>query len=283
MIAESNRSTDVQIGNSNAVAETVVTNLNDEIDKLKESYENQVLLNTDLKDQLTGLQEELSSAKEGLINEDVEDNKTALGTKLEDTKESLTKVGESFTEFFQNNQTATTTHLTSIKDAYSEYFNAIKVDTGKSIFMIAKYEGFLGVSIKARLDYTLYHYRDYFDEIKVLADDAYRYLAEKSVFGQYDNGNGVSRSIGNSELFHYQKTDAIASSGGKMAADKVRNANDFTKFFSAGFLNKIQQSVPEQSQVPQPINIYLQFGDGQIKEISNKIEQIKNDRRGYTA
>ena len=106
------------------------------------------------------------------------------------------------------------------------------------------------------------------------SDNAYRHM-ESRARTQYSRRG--------SELFHYPQTDAIASAGGKMAADKMKNANDFTNFFSQGLLSQIEDTKGTSGQSSQELKVYLDFGDGQIKEISNRTEQIKNDRRGYTA
>ena len=245
----------------------------------------QIGLNTELKDQIISLQEDLSNIKEGLTDKDVQDNKDALAIKLTDTEESLTNLGEAFTGFFQTNETSTGEHLSKIKEEYNNHFSSIKEDSGKALFKMAQYEGFLGVSIQARLNNTLNDYRNYFSEVKSLADDAYRHLGEKSVIGGSDNGdnNGTVLPRGFAELFHYPATDAIASAGGKMAADKVKNANDFTSFFSQGFLSQIEDTKGTSGQSAQNITVIVDFGDGQTKELSNRIEQVKNDRRGYTA
>ena len=111
------------------------------------------------------------------------------------------------------------------------------------------------------MDNTLNDYRNYFSEVKSLADDAYRYLGEKSVIGGSDNGdnNGTVLPRGFAELFHYPATDAIASAGGKMAADKVKNANDFTNFFSQGFLSQIEDTKGTSGQSAQNITVCLLY------------------------
>ena len=116
----------------------------------------------------------------------------------------------------------------------------------------------------------------YFTEIQDMARIAYQYIDRRS-------GSRTSPLESDNELFHYPATDAIASAGGKMAADKVKNANDFTNFFSQGFLSQIEDTKGTSGQSAQNITVIVDFGDGQTKELSNRIEQVKNDRRGYTA
>ena len=156
-IAESTRSTETQISNSDTVRSTTDSNLDAEIIKLKDSYETQVQLNTDLKDQLSTLQQDLADLKEGFIDKDLADNKESLDTKL----------------------TETTTHLSSMKEEYTNYFTAIKNESNSGLMHIARGEGGLAVAIKARLDYTLGHYKEFYQDLKDETDSAYQYIQER--------------------------------------------------------------------------------------------------------
>ena len=89
------------------------------------------------------------------------------------------------------------------------------------------------------------------------------------------------------ELFHTAEMDAIAAAGGGAVANAIKrqNANDFTQFFSKGYLEQLQTAAgaasPAQTARPAelpPLNIVLQFDDGTLRKIHHETEQLDRNK-----
>ena len=105
-------------------------------------------------------------------------------------------------------------------------------------------------------------------------------------------GGRLGRAAG--QIFHNPTTDRLAylagqrvqrqsvSEGGTSSSDKRRNAQDFSEFFSRGFLNQLQENsiLPDGNESSAPIvNNYIMLDDQAIRAITYKQDQMRDQRR----
>ena len=105
-------------------------------------------------------------------------------------------------------------------------------------------------------------------------------------------GGRLGRAAG--QIFHNPTTDRLAylagqrvqrqsiSNGNTSSTDKRRNAQDFSEFFSRGFLDQLQENsiLPDANKSSAPIvNNYIMLDDQTIRAITYKQDQMRNQRR----
>ena len=162
----------------------------------------------------------VNATKEALTKSEVDTTKEALTETEKVTKES----GETVTEEYK-------THTDGIKSLNLERAqHAVRL------------EGAIGVFTKARLDNTLEDYRDHFQKVKDLADDAYDHINRRQ--------HNISRA------------DYGRSSGGSRGS-------------------RTSQALAKKRQKPEQmiVEMYADYGDGHQKKMGQGIAQQKKDRR----
>ena len=105
-------------------------------------------------------------------------------------------------------------------------------------------------------------------------------------------GGRLGRAAG--QIFHNPTTDRLAylagqrvqrqsiSNGNTSSTDKRRNAQDFSEFFSRGFLDQLQENsiLPDANKSSAPIvNNYIMLDDQTIRAITYKQDQMRNQTR----
>ena len=104
--------------------------------------------------------------------------------------------------------------------------------------------------------------------------------------GDIDRDRNRVRDTRSRELFHSAEMDAIAASGGRATAERIKreNASDFTHFFSKDFLEawgNVNGTPPGGARTEQPValQVYVNFDDGTIKKLHEQIVDLQEQGR----
>ena len=104
--------------------------------------------------------------------------------------------------------------------------------------------------------------------------------------GDIDRDRNRVRDTRSRELFHSAEMDAIAASGGRATAERIKreNASDFTHFFSKEFLEawgNVNGTPPGGARTEQPValQVYLNFDDGTTQKLYEQIVDLQEQGR----
>ena len=246
------------IDNSDKVTKKVKDNASEEVDAMKASYEAQVQINTDLKEQIETLQKDLADIKSSLLiedtdnveaalstqvtatatagfnildivrainagkasahKEDVEDNKESLEEQEEDTKKSGINILDIVAALNAQKEALNLTSLTTQTEQFKTHYEELKQLDLDWNLYRNRNEGFHGLIIQTRLDNSKEDYREFFTDIKAQADEAYSYINSRVLASSPSRARRRSRSRRSGELFHDPINDAMAYIGGARAA-----------------------------------------------------------------
>ena len=265
--------------------------LDKETGKVKESLDTQVASNLAAGLNITHIVGALNAQKKALMKDETEKNKESLDEQEKDTKTSALNITHIVAALNAQKEALSKEYKSKENKQSTEHYDALKAMSLDWAQYIAQQEGFTGVLTKARLDNTLDDYREFFTELKSEADEAYSYINSKIDRGRGSSSNRRSEPTlprGFGELFHDPVNDAMAYIGGARAAGQMasspakrQNAQDFTEFFSAGMMSKINQTKEASSGGKQPAKLIFEFSDGVMKEVAGEIQQLENDRRSF--